>query len=168
MHHARPCEIQAAGRLTENSYRVDGFLDGPGSSGYADELRDAEARAEKAALMVAVDQSDHVLGTVTWCPVESPYRELATRPDQGEFRMLAVDPGARRRGVAAALVRWCIERARLDGMEEVLLCSLPQMTTAHRLYERFGFGREPTLDWQPVPGVTLMAFRLPLTTSIAS
>jgi hypothetical protein len=38
------------------------------------------------------------------------------------------------------------------------------MTTAHRLYQRLGFQRQPDRDWRPVPGVdvTALGFSLEL------
>ncbi len=32
------------------------------------------------------------------------------------------------------------------------------MTHAHRIYARLGYRRDPTRDWDPVPGVHLIAF----------
>ena len=32
------------------------------------------------------------------------------------------------------------------------------MADAHRLYTRLGFERVPDRDWEPVPGVSLIAF----------
>ncbi len=158
---ALPHEYAAVGELTVAGYRSDGFLDGPSGTedGYSDELRNAAHRAEHAVLVVAVDSTE-VLGTVTWCPIGSPYRELATRPDQGEFRMLAVSPAARRRGVGRALMQWCLRRAREEELREIVLCSLPQMTSAHAMYAALGFVRAPELDWSPAEGVVLWGFRL--------
>ena len=34
------------------------------------------------------------------------------------------------------------------------------MTVAHRVYERLGFVRAPERDWEPVPGVHLIAYHL--------
>ena len=59
--------------------------------------------------------------------------------DEGEFRMLAVDPAARGRGVgdgAGASVRG--PRAR-HGATAMALSSLATMTAAHRVYERLGY-----------------------------
>ena len=42
------------------------------------------------------------------------------------------------------------------------LSSLPEMRSAHRVYERFGFVAVPERDWQPAPGVALRAFRVTL------
>ncbi len=174
---ARPPELSAAGRLTELAYRFDGHLDG--DTGYADVLRDTRSRARRAELWVAVEeagdrtgqdadgdgdggQRTSVLGSVTYCPVGSPLRELAVRPDQAEFRMLAVDPTARGRGVGRALVEACIARARSDGARELVICSMPEMRSAHRLYGSLGFTRAAELDWWPVPSVLLIGFRLTL------
>jgi hypothetical protein len=33
------------------------------------------------------------------------------------------------------------------------------MTTAHRVYARLGYERDPDRDWSPLPGVDLLAFR---------
>jgi len=36
------------------------------------------------------------------------------------------------------------------------------MTSAQRLYERLGFGRDAEHDWSPVPGKLLLAYVLDL------
>lgn len=152
-------ELDAVGALTFEAYAADGFASGVGE--YADELRDAAARAREAELYVAVGEDGALLGTVTYCPQGSPYQELAA-PGEGEFRMLAVAPTARRRGVAEALVRMCVERSRELGYDAVVLSSMPNQLAAHRVYDRVGFRRTPELDWRPTPTVDLLAFRLDL------
>lgn len=159
---AEPADYADAGQVTAAAYHADDLLrrtDGLIDLEYEAQLTDAGRRAREAELLVAIDD-DHVLGTVTWCPPTSPWRELATRPDQAEFRMLSVAAAGRRRGVGRALVQRCLDRARAEGMREVLLSSLPQMTAAHALYREFGFVRAPELDHSPKPGVRLWAFRL--------
>ena len=108
---------------------------------------------------MAADGEDRVLGSVTWCPAGSTWREIA-RDDEGEFRMLAVAADARGRGVGEALVRACLDRARADGLAGVAISTMDLMTGAHRLYERLGFSRVPEADWSPVNGVCLLAFRI--------
>ena len=76
--------------------------------------------------------------------------------------MLGVAGHSRRRGVAEALVVRCIERSGELGYDALVLCSMRQMTTAHRLYERLGFRRVPERDWSPVEGVDLLGFSLRL------
>ena len=161
---AEPAEYAEAGRITADGYHADDLLrrtDGLIDLDYQAQLTDTSGRGREAELLVAVDDGE-VLGTVTWCPPWSPWRELATRPDQGEFRMLSVAPAGRRRGVGRALVKACLDRARAQGVREVLISSLPQMTAAHALYREFGFVRAPALDHSPKPQVHLWAFRLVL------
>jgi GNAT superfamily N-acetyltransferase len=157
---AQPSEYGVVGDLTVQAYAADGFLDG--TDDYVDTLRDAAGRATGAELWVAADAAG-VLGSVTYCPPGSRYCELATGPDQGEFRMLAVTLAARRGGVGRALVEHCIARSRSLGHRELLLSSSSPMLAAHRLYAALGFVRAPELDWQPLPTVDLLGFRLALT-----
>jgi GNAT superfamily N-acetyltransferase len=161
---ALPGEYADVGRVTAEGYHADDLLrrpDGLIDNDYEERLTDAGRRADEAQLLVAVDDGQ-VIGTVTWCPPSSPWRELATRPDQAEFRMLSVAAAGRRRGVGRALVNACLNRARAQGMREVLISSLPQMTAAHALYREFGFVRAPELDHSPKPHVHLWALRLNL------
>ena len=160
---ARPDELAAVGALTVRGYRADGLLTrNRGTGHYEAQLRDAAGRAASAELLVAATPGGELLGTVTWCPPGSGLRELAGRPDQGEFRMLAVAPAARRHGVARAMVGHCLDEAHRLGLAELVLSSLPEMIAAHALYTALGFRRAPELDWTPVPRVRLWAFRRPL------
>jgi ribosomal protein S18 acetylase RimI-like enzyme len=156
LRRATPADHEAAGDVTVTAYAD--FTLGPDDP-YVARLRDAASRDRDAELWVATpDDSDRVVGNVTVCPPGSPWRELAG-PDEGEFRMLAVAPEARGAGVGEALARRAVDRAAEEGARAVVLSSLPEMTGAHRLYRRLGFERTPDRDWQPLPGVSLIAFR---------
>lgn len=153
---AVPDEYDAVGELTVEAYSHDGFVRGE----YAMTLRAAADRAAKAELWVAADSSG-LLGTVTYCPVGSVYREIG-KDDEGEFRMLGVAGRARGLGVGTALTQRCIDRTRELGQRRIVMSSATYMTAAHRLYERLGFHRLPERDWAPIPGVELYAFALDL------
>jgi ribosomal protein S18 acetylase RimI-like enzyme len=156
---ARPEDYEAIAATTLAAYEP---LLGDAESAYAEQLGNAEARALEAELWVAVAPDDReVLGTVTMCREGSPLREIALA-DEGEFRMLAVRPAAQGHGVGEALVRHVLDRFREEGATAVVLSTTPGMTAAHRLYERLGFGRCPERDWAPLPGVSLLAYRLEL------
>jgi ribosomal protein S18 acetylase RimI-like enzyme len=155
---ALPAEYDAVGELTAAAYAADGFI--PAGSDYGLTLRAAVDRAAKAELWVAVDGTD-LLGTVTFCPVGSVYREIG-RDDEGEFRMLGVSAQARGLGVGTALTEHCIQRSRDLGFTRIVMSSAQAMTPAHRIYERLGFTRLPERDWSPRPGVDLLAFTLDL------
>lgn len=155
---AAPQEYDAVGRLTLDAYAANGYL--AEDDFYAAHLLDAASRAADAELVVA-ELDGQLAGTVTFCPEGSRFREVGL-PGEGEFRMLAVAPGARRRGVARALVGHVVGRSRDLGCDAVVLSSLPVQAEAHALYRSLGFARVPERDWSPAPGVELIGFRLPL------
>ena len=152
----RDQELGPVGRLTADAYISDGLLGA--SDGYVERLTDTVNRAREAEVWVAVD-GDQLLGSVTFVRPGSPWREIA-RDDEGEFRMLAVDPAARGRGVGQALVELCLRRARELGYAGVRMSTMDRMTSAHRVYQRLGFTRVPDDDWSPEPGVALLAYGL--------
>jgi ribosomal protein S18 acetylase RimI-like enzyme len=159
IRRARPEELEEVGRTTVAAYAA--YLAESGESDYVTHLRDAARRDREAELWVAVDDDGRLLGSVTSCPEGSPWRELA-QPGEGEFRMLAVDPSAQGRGVGRALVTHVVDGFRAKGAAAVVICSMSTMAAAHRVYVGLGFERDPALDWSPVPGVDLVAFRLGL------
>jgi len=149
----RPDEHAAAGAVCVAAY--DPLLTGA-EDDYRDRLRDVATRDAQAEVWVAVLE-DRVVGVVTYCPPGSPWREIG-RDDEGEFRMLAVDPAAQGAGAGTALARLCEERARAHGATGMALSSLATMAAAHTVYGRLGYARDPERDWSPVPGVDLLAF----------
>jgi ribosomal protein S18 acetylase RimI-like enzyme len=153
---ARPDEYERIGELTVRVYLAEGYT--RAGSHYLGVLADVAGRAEKAEVVVAVDETDRILGTVTYAGYGSPYAETATAPDEAGFRMLVVDPATRGQGVGDALVRWCIERARQDGARVLRLSTQAGMAAAARLYARLGFVRTPDLDWTPEPDVDLLTY----------
>jgi ribosomal protein S18 acetylase RimI-like enzyme len=52
----------------------------------------------------------------------------------------------------------CLDRARAVGKRRMVISTDPRMTTAHRLYERFGFTRLPERDWSPMAGIDLLVY----------
>jgi GNAT superfamily N-acetyltransferase len=160
LRRAQPEELTAVGELTLAAYVADGYLDN--DDDYATALRAAAHRAAEAELVVAVDPVSHeLLGTVTFCLSGSHYAEISV-VGEAEFRMLAVAPAARGRGIGADLARWCVDQAREQGCTALVISSLDRMKSAHRLYERMGFRRLPERDWAPAPDITLIAYRLDL------
>ena len=63
-----------------------------------------------------------LLGTVTYCPPGSVYREIGL-DDEGEFRMLGVAGRARGLGIGTALTERCIERTRELGLARLVMSS---------------------------------------------
>ena len=160
VREARPDELETAGLLVAAAYVEAGVLDAD-DGGYLDEIRDAGRRAAHCAVLVAVEEGSGVLlGSVTFVPAAgNPYAELELEGEAG-FRMLGVASSAQRRGVGAALVLACIERAREAGRLGLAISTGDDMVPAHRLYEGLGFQRAPGRDFDPVPGVHLIAYTL--------
>ncbi len=156
---AHPDEWEAAGRITVAAYFADKHIDSR-TGGYADDLGDAATRAVEAELLVAVAGRE-VVGTVTVVHPGTRWSEVS-REGELEFRMLAVAPAARGRGVGEQLLQAVIDHAKAAGVRRLVLSSSEHMTTAHRLYRRHGFERLPERDWQTVSGLTLHAFVLNL------
>lgn len=154
LRRIRSEELDAAGDVCVAAYEP--FLTGA-EDDYRDRLHDVAVRDAQAEVWVAVD-GGRLLGNVTYCPPGSRWREIG-RDDEGEFRMLAVDPAAQGAGAGTALARLCEERAREHGATGMALSSLATMTAAHRIYTRLGYTRDPERDWSPLPGVDLIAFR---------
>ncbi|WP_433127020.1 GNAT family N-acetyltransferase [Micromonospora sp. CA-240977] len=159
---AEPADFPAVARLTVAAYEADGQL--KGENGYGEVLADVPTRAATGAVLVAVDEvTGAVLGSVTFVLPGTPFAELSG-PGEAEFRMLAVDPGAQGRGVGAALVRACVERAAGLGCTALVICFRAGLAdTAYRIYSRLGFVRAPEKDWSPMAGVELLGLRLELT-----
>jgi ribosomal protein S18 acetylase RimI-like enzyme len=152
-----PQEMEAVGALRVRAYQALGLLaDG---SGYAAVLLSLGADGHGTVLVAAEDRE--ILGTVMLEPWHEG-SEVARGPDEAEVRALAVDPAAQRRGVARALMRAAMGQAAGSGAARLLLCTRPEMTAAQGLYRSLGFGRLPALDWASGPGVTLLAFGIPL------
>ncbi|MGQ4512255.1 GNAT family N-acetyltransferase [Streptomyces sp. DW26H14] len=157
IRRAEPDEYARIDALTSGAYIGDGLV--PSDSPYIEQLRSAAIRAREAEVLVAVDPDGTLLGAVTHVGKGGPWSEIA-RPDEAEFRMLAVAGETRGRGVGEALVRACLARAREAGHRGVALSTQPAMAAAHRLYERLGFRRDPARDWSPEPEVPLLVYAL--------
>jgi ribosomal protein S18 acetylase RimI-like enzyme len=157
---ADPGEYERAGQIVIAAYRA--LPGGHLTEDYAVELAAVERRAEEAEVLVAVMGDAEVVGCVTFVPDEtSPWAELL-EPGESGVRMLAVDPQTQGRGTGRALVEACVRRASQLGRTALVLHTTPWMAAAQHLYETRGFRRIPERDWEPVPDVPLLAYRLEL------
>jgi ribosomal protein S18 acetylase RimI-like enzyme len=156
VRRARPDEHAAVAELTARVYLDEGWAD----EAYAPVLRDVDARAQEADVLVAVD-GGRVVGAVTVATRGGRYAETAG-PGEAVIRMLVTEPGERGRGTGRALLQACLDAAAASGCRRVLLSTQREMVAAHRLYARLGFVRTPDADWRPVPDLLLLAYALDL------
>ncbi|MDR1387436.1 MAG: GNAT family N-acetyltransferase [Propionibacteriaceae bacterium] len=90
------------------------------------------------------------------------YVERPTGPEVG-FRILGVDPPWRGRGVARALLDHAVDWGRGRGAGALAIYTAPHMLPAHRLYESYGFSRQPQRDsWVEPERHPLWAYHYPI------
>lgn len=137
-----PEEYAAVDRLIEESYAHDY---GP-SDAHDDPVYRSEVRDRDYEVWVAVDADGALLGSVTLRAPGGPPLHEDIGEHELDLRLLGVSPRARRRGVAAALMRQAEARAVETGRAAVVLKTAPNMRGAHRLYEALDFTRAPERD----------------------
>lgn len=154
----RPDETDAVATLTETAYSHDYSL----SESYRRSLVDVAARAEHDQVWVAEDPvTGRILGTV-WTPLPGERISPLARDGELDFRLLAVAPEARGRGIGAALTRHVLALGRERGVRRVVMNSGSDMVGAHRLYAALGFvrltEREGPIEVEPGHFINLFAF----------
>jgi len=135
----RPEEHEEAGRVTALAYRE--FADNDDWDRYLKEIADVGGRADIGLVLVAVE-GDRILGSAT---LELDARidddDAPLDPEEAHIRMLGVDPDARGRGVARALMDACLARAAQAGRTRMTLHTTKRMRAAQAMYEAMGFER---------------------------
>jgi ribosomal protein S18 acetylase RimI-like enzyme len=145
VREATPDEHTEAGRVTAEVYRE--FI-GPGDDDwehYLQRIADVADRADRTTIMVAVEDG-RVLGSLTLeldgrVRDEGEEEQRPLEPEEAHIRMLGVDPAARSRGVARALMAASETRARAAGKTFMTLNTTQRMRAAQAMYERLGYER---------------------------
>ena len=142
-------EHAAAGRVTADAYRE--FVR-PGDDDwerYLLRIADVAARADRTTILVTVEDG-RVLGSLT-LEIDGRVRDEEAEdqrplePEEAHIRMLGVDPAARARGVARALMAESEARARAAGKTFMTLNTTHRMKAAQAMYERLGYERTPDI-----------------------
>lgn len=107
------------------------------------------ALVENGEIVVA-ELAETIIGAVVYVAPGRPKPPFFD-PGWSIIRMLVVDPGHRRLGVARALTHECLARARRDRAPAIALHTSPIMTVALSIYARMGF--EFLRDAPPIFGV---------------
>lgn len=149
IREAVPAEHADAGRVTADAYRE--FIR-PGDEDwerYLLRIADVADRADRTTILVAVENG-RVLGSLTLeldARVRDEDEELQRPldPEEAHIRMLGVDPAARARGVARALMAEAEGRARAAGKTFMTLNTTQRMKAAQAMYERLGYERAEDL-----------------------
>ena len=163
---ALPRELAEVGEIRVSAYQAGGHMSP--DSGYAPVLRALGSAGDGTVLVavavagtVAGTGGSQMLGTVMLQRWPDGGQVVASQ-DEAEIRALAVSPEGQGQGTGSALLRAAIERAKKAGVRHLVLLTQPDMQAAQHLYQKAGFRRLPDRDWSPRPGVTLLAYGLPL------
>ena len=161
VREATPVEHTEAGRVTAEAYRE--FVR-PGDDDwerYLARIADVGSRADRTTVLVAVEDG-RVLGSLTLelegrvrDEDDEEHRPLA--PGEAHIRMLGVDPNARARGVARAMMAEAERTARDAGKTTMTLHTTARMRAAQAMYERLGYER--TEDRVFPDGFVLLGYR---------
>lgn len=124
---------------------------------------------ENTELIVAISTENKVVGAVVYFSDLKNYGSggtASTLKNASGFRLLAVDPAARGKGLGKLLCQACISRAKRKGQKYLFIHSTESMKVAWGMYERLGFLRYPEIDFiqgqLPVFGFRLK-IKLPIT-----
>ncbi|MDA2988196.1 MAG: GNAT family N-acetyltransferase [Actinomycetota bacterium] len=150
-------DLEIVGQICVQAYQAAEQLEDGPDGRYGQVLADTSARHREALILVA-ERDGQVVGTVTITPEGSPFREIG-QDGEVEFRFLAVAPSAWGSGVGTALIDACLAHARDVGSHRMAICVRDNNAGAMAMYRKHGFTRQPERDWQPVPGVTLLALQ---------
>jgi len=101
-------------------------------------------------LLVAVSPEGKIAGAVVYFSNMKNYGSggVATlERDASGFRLLAVDPMERGKGVGKLLTTACIRKAKDDKSLQLIIHTTHAMQTAWKMYEQLGFKRSTDLDF---------------------
>jgi len=167
VRNARPEEFSTIGQLRVEVYsRLEGFPKRSEQPDYYEMLANIGEITKKphTELVVAVTPGGRIAGAVVYFSDMSSYGSGVTATSEKNasgFRLLAVDPEARGRGVGKLLTEACINKARKDKNEQLIIHSTKFMQVAWKMYEKLGFKRSEDLDFMQGE-LPVFGFRLQL------
>lgn len=167
VRNALPEEFSTIGQLMVEVYsRLEGFPKRSEQPDYYEMLANIGEITKKphTELLVAVTSDGRIAGAVVYFSDMSSYGSGGTATSEKNasgFRLLAVDPEARGRGIGKLLTEACINKARKDKNEQLIIHSTKFMQVAWKMYEKLGFKRSEDLDFMQGE-LPVFGFRLSL------
>lgn len=160
-------EYSQLGELMVQAYsQLEGFPGPEENPEYYNILRNVGefAQKPKVKLIVAVSEEGQVDGGLVYFGDMRYYGvggEATLSQKEGAFRLLAVNSNIQGKGLGKRLVQACIDQARSEGFEYLMIHSTKYMKIARKMYERMGFERFPEIDFVK-SYVTVLGFRCKL------
>lgn len=115
-------------------------------------------------LLIATPDDEKIEGAVVYFSDMQYYGSGGSATQEKNaagFRLLAVDPDSRGKGVGKLLTMECIHRAKEDGVAQLIIHSTKAMQVAWKMYDGLGFKRSEDLDFSQ-GGLPVFGFRLML------
>ena len=166
IRNAKPREFTEIGKLMVQVYaELEGFPKQDEQPAYYEMLANIGELTKKPGteLLVAVSEDGRIAGGVVYFGDMQYYGSGGTatmEKNAGGFRLLAVAPEARGRGIGKLLTNECIRKTKEKNRSQVIIHSTKAMQTAWKMYESIGFKRSEDLDFLqgelPVFGFRLM------------
>ena len=139
IREATPDEYSQLGELMVQAYsQLEGFPGPEENPEYYDILRNVGefAQKPKAKLIVAVSEEGQVDGGLVYFGDMRYYGvggEANLRQKEGAFRLLAVNSNIQGKGLGKRLVQACIDQARSEGFEYLMIHSTKYMKIARKI-----------------------------------
>ncbi len=167
IRNAKPQEFQEIGKLMVNVYsQLKGFPKPNQQPTYYGLLANIGQLTLKpmTELLVAVSPTNQIAGAVVYFSDMKFYGSGGTAPlekDASGFRLLAVDPEIRGKGIGKLLTNACIKKAKEHKNSQIIIHTTAAMKTAWAMYEKLGFKRSEDLDFMQ-ENLPVFGFRLTL------
>ncbi len=167
IRNAKSEEYETIGSILIDVYSaLDGFPNKDVHPTYYDYLENIGVQTENEAieLFVAIANTNEILGSVVYYHDVKYYNSPGTVTTQINccgFRLLAVTPEARGKGIGKKLTQFCIEKAQQSTADFLIIHTTSAMKTAWKMYENMGFQRAKDLDFS-VGELEVFGFRYEL------
>jgi GNAT superfamily N-acetyltransferase len=167
IREAKSDEFEALGELMVTVYsQLPGFPKQDEQPVYYQMLANIGKLTENPGtrILVAVNDVEKIGGGVVYIADMQYYGSGGTATQERNaagFRLLAVDPATRGQGLGKKLTQACIQLAKDEGQQQIVIHSTEAMQVAWKMYERMGFERSLDLDFLQ-KGFPVFGFRLKL------
>ncbi|WP_424963804.1 GNAT family N-acetyltransferase [Ekhidna sp.] len=163
---AHPDDYDAIGQLMVEVYsNLDGFPSPEEQPAYYDMLANiGEFTSKESVSLLVAKQEEEMVGAVVYVGNMKDYGSGGTATQEKNaagFRLLAVSSRARGLGVGKKLTEACLEKARKEQREQMVIHTTESMKVAWGMYEKMGFKRSKDLDFEQ-SGLPVFGFRLRL------
>jgi GNAT superfamily N-acetyltransferase len=153
IRNATPAEFSTIGKLMVQVYsQLEGFPKESEQPNYYQMLANVGELTKKPGteILVAISSDEMIAGAVVYFNDMKNYGSGGTATQEQNaagFRLLAVADHARGQGIGKLLTNACIQKAKANGLRQLIIHTTNAMQTAWKMYESLGFKRSPDLDF---------------------